>query len=60
MQTFNDDKNNLPWWIVPLTTLKRHRLAKRIDLLIKDMIKQKYTELKEEAEGNTDTIPLLL
>ncbi|KUJ12229.1 cytochrome P450 [Mollisia scopiformis] len=52
MQTYNDDKNNLPWWIVPSTTLKRHRLAKRIDLLIKDTIKQKYAELKEEGEGN--------
>lgn len=52
MQTYHDDKNNLPWWVVPLTMLKRHRLAKRIDLLIKDMIKQKYAELKEEAEGN--------
>ena len=52
METYNDDKNNLPWWIVPLTTLRRHQLAKRIDMLIKDIIKQKYAEIKEEAEGN--------
>ncbi|KAI1253885.1 hypothetical protein MGN70_004280 [Eutypa lata] len=52
VQTYNDDKNNLPWWIVPFTTMKRNRLARHIDALIKDMIQQKYAELKEEAEGH--------
>ena len=52
VQTYNDDKNNLPWWIVPFTTLKRNQLARRIDVLIKAIIQKKYTELKEEAEGN--------
>lgn len=52
VQTYNDDKNNLPWWIVPFTTMKRNRLARRIDALIKEMIQQKYAELKEEAEGH--------
>ncbi|RYP51946.1 hypothetical protein DL768_002822 [Monosporascus sp. mg162] len=52
VQTYSDDKNNLPWWIVPFTTMKRNRLARRIDALIKDRIQQKYAELKEEAEGN--------
>ncbi|KAJ0114964.1 hypothetical protein J7T55_004707 [Diaporthe amygdali] len=52
VQTYNDDKNNLPWWIVPLTTRKRIRLAKRIDVLVKDNIQRRYAELKEEAKGN--------
>ncbi|KAI0010842.1 cytochrome P450 [Xylariaceae sp. FL0662B] len=52
LQTYNDDKNNLPWWIVPFATLKRNRLAKRIDMLIKRMIQQKYAEIREQAEGN--------
>ncbi|KAI0813897.1 cytochrome P450 [Xylaria sp. FL0064] len=52
VQTYSDDNNNFPWWIVPLTTLKRHRLAKRIDKLIKKEIQIKYAEVKEEAEGN--------
>ena len=52
LQTYNDDKNNLPWWVVPLTTLRRYRLAKRIDILVKGIIQQKYTEVKAEAEGN--------
>ncbi|KAI1346032.1 cytochrome P450 [Xylaria sp. FL0043] len=52
VQTYSDDNNNFPWWIVPLTTLKRHRLAERIDKLIKKEIQIKYAEVKEEAEGN--------
>ncbi|GAW21420.1 hypothetical protein ANO14919_109390 [Xylariales sp. No.14919] len=52
VRTYSDDKNNLPWWIVPFTTLKRRRLARRIDALIKNTIQQKYAEVKEEAEGN--------
>lgn len=52
VQTYRDDKNNLPWWIVPLTTLKRHRLGSRIDVLIRQTIQQKYSEVKEEAGGN--------
>ncbi|KAI6089259.1 cytochrome P450 [Hypoxylon rubiginosum] len=52
VQTYNDDKNNLPWWIVPSTTLRRHRLAKRIDTLVRNMLQRKYAEIKEEAEGN--------
>lgn len=50
-QTYSDDKNNLPWWLVPLTTMKRNQLARRIDTLVKGIIQQKYAELKEEAEG---------
>ncbi|KAI0843820.1 cytochrome P450 [Daldinia vernicosa] len=52
VQTYNDDKNNLPWWIAPFTAFKRKQLAKRIDILIKNIIQQKYAELKEEAAGN--------
>ncbi|KAI0404661.1 cytochrome P450 [Xylaria palmicola] len=52
VQSYSDDNNNLPWWIAPLTTLKRHQLARRIDELIKITIQQKYAEVKEEAEGN--------
>lgn len=52
LQTYKDDKNNLPWWIVPLSTFKRHRLAKRIDVLVQNVIKHKYSQVKQEAEGN--------
>ncbi|KAI1477676.1 cytochrome P450 [Daldinia eschscholtzii] len=52
VQTYNDDKNNLPWWIVPFTTRKRNQLAKRIDHLVKNIIQQKYTEVKEQGDAN--------
>ncbi|KAI0117413.1 cytochrome P450 [Daldinia grandis] len=52
VQTYSDDKNNLPWWIAPFTALRRNQLAKRIDMLIKNIIQQQHTEMKEEADGN--------
>lgn len=52
MESYVDDKQNLPWWVVPLTTLRRHRLGKRIDALVKATIQQRYNEVKEQANGN--------
>lgn len=52
VQTYHDEKNNLPWWIAPVTTWKRRQLSNRIDALVKDSIKLRYSELKEEAKGN--------
>ncbi|KAI1421980.1 cytochrome P450 [Xylaria sp. FL1777] len=51
VRTYIDD-NNFPWWLKPLTALKRNRLAKRIDWLVKQTIRQKYAQVKEEVEGN--------
>ena len=52
LQTFNDDKTNLPWWIVPATFYRRRRLASRIDTLVKAVISQKYEEFQGEAPAN--------
>ncbi|KAJ8129228.1 hypothetical protein O1611_g4407 [Lasiodiplodia mahajangana] len=61
VQTYSDDNNNSPLRDVPLlTTLKRHRLAKHLDTLIKKEIQLKYAELKEEAEGNRSQSTLAL
>ncbi|KAI1179244.1 cytochrome P450 [Nemania sp. FL0916] len=51
-QTYNEDSYNLPWWLAPLTIRKRNRLAKRISTIIEETIRQKYAQVKEEAEGN--------
>lgn len=49
LQTYNDDKNNLPWWLAPLTFRKRQQLGKRIDALVKQIIQQKHKESKDQA-----------
>jgi cytochrome P450 len=49
LRTYYDDKNNLPWWLNPYSTLVRHRAAKRIERLIKDMVRKKHAEAKEAA-----------
>lgn len=52
VQTYHNEKNNLPWWLNPVITWKRKRLANRIDALVKENIQLRYNELKEEAKGN--------
>lgn len=52
LQTYHDEKSNLPWWLAPLTTSKRYRLARRVDALVKEVVQRRYTELKEQAKGN--------
>ncbi|KAJ8119615.1 hypothetical protein ONZ43_g3472 [Nemania bipapillata] len=42
--TYNDDKADYPWWLVPRTEMKRRRLGKRIDALIKAIIHRKFAE----------------
>ncbi len=57
LQTYNDDKTSLPWWLVPATFYKRRRLASRIDTLIKASISEKYQEFKKEgAVGQSRSI----
>ncbi|KAI9167750.1 putative sterigmatocystin biosynthesis P450 monooxygenase stcS [Paramyrothecium foliicola] len=50
--TYSDDKNNFPWWLVPRTTLKRHRLGRRVDVLVREVIQQKYAESREMGAQN--------
>lgn len=52
VQTYHDEKSNIPWWLAPFTTSRRYRLAKRTDALAKEVIQRGYDEQKEEAEGD--------
>lgn len=47
LRTFHDDKNNLPWWINPSGHYKRRLLSKRIDTLVRDLVRQKHAEAKK-------------
>ncbi|KAI0602681.1 cytochrome P450 [Biscogniauxia sp. FL1348] len=48
-----DDKADMPWWLIPRTEMKRRRLSKRINVLVKAMIRHKYGE--QQAQGMEDT-----
>ncbi|KAF7523611.1 hypothetical protein G7054_g11703 [Neopestalotiopsis clavispora] len=54
--TFWDDKSNLPWWLVPKTTMLRNRLGKRINVLLDDMIRGKFAEHKARGGGPSRSI----
>ncbi|RYP79567.1 hypothetical protein DL770_006613 [Monosporascus sp. CRB-9-2] len=49
---YTDDKADLPWWLIPRTEMKRRRLGKRIDVLIKGIICRKHTEQQIQAGGD--------
>ncbi|KAI0425614.1 cytochrome P450 [Xylaria sp. FL1042] len=59
-QTYLDDKANSPWWIVPITTVKRYRLSRRIDSLIKETIQRKYSRMKQEGQRSRSILALSL
>ncbi|XXH02119.1 hypothetical protein Hte_008487 [Hypoxylon texense] len=47
LSAYADDKADLPWWLIPRTILKRRRLGKRIDTMVKAMIRR-----NQNAKGN--------
>ncbi|KAI0165356.1 cytochrome P450 [Hypoxylon sp. FL1284] len=51
-QAYWDDKADLPRWLIPRVQLKRRRLAKRINVLLKDIIRNKFVE--QRARGAQD------
>ncbi|KAJ2990196.1 hypothetical protein NUW58_g3073 [Xylaria curta] len=48
LTTYNDDKADYPWWSTPMTSIKRRRLGKRINMLIKAIIHRKFDEQRKE------------
>ncbi len=55
LQTYNDDKNNLPWWVVPTTTYRRRQLGRRIDILVQAEIQKRYNEFRS-GSGRGESI----
>ncbi|KAI1820811.1 cytochrome P450 [Xylaria intraflava] len=47
--TYSNERVGLPWWFTRKTQRKRRRLGERIDELIKDTIRRKFTEHREES-----------
>ncbi|OTA87750.1 hypothetical protein M434DRAFT_134106 [Hypoxylon sp. CO27-5] len=54
-----DDKADLPWWLIPRTEMKRRRLGKRIDVLLKAIIRRKYAEQQAQGAGNNQSRSIL-
>lgn len=54
--TYWDDKADFPWWMIPKTEMKRRRLSKRINVLVKDIIRSKHAEQKAQGENPSRSI----
>lgn len=44
--TFWNEAANFPWWMIPKTAMRRRRLGQRINVLLDDMIRNKFAEHK--------------
>ncbi|KAI1777002.1 cytochrome P450 [Hypoxylon cercidicola] len=57
--TYWDEKANLPLWIAPGVEIKRRRLEKQIDAIIKSMIREKYAENQARRSDNKESRSIL-
>ncbi|KAJ8132862.1 hypothetical protein O1611_g762 [Lasiodiplodia mahajangana] len=48
LAAYSDDKADYPWWLIPRTELRRRRLGKRIDVLLRGIIHRKFAEQRGE------------
>ena len=61
LDAYADGKAGYPWWLVPRAEIKRRRLGKRIDVLLKAIIRQKHFEQHRKGKfiGNNKTRSIL-
>ncbi|KAI8954549.1 cytochrome P450 [Xylaria longipes] len=56
LAAYSDDKADYPWWLIPRTEMKRRRLGRRIDILVKAIIHQKSVERKLATSDKSRSI----
>ncbi|KAI0017388.1 cytochrome P450 [Xylariomycetidae sp. FL0641] len=53
--TYFDDKTDYPWWLIPGTVLRRRRLGRRVDALLRDLVRRKHAEQRQQQrDGGAD------
>ncbi|KAK3689685.1 cytochrome P450 [Podospora appendiculata] len=55
LRLYSDDKNNLPWWLNPRLAYKRRQLGRRIDNLVRNIIRQQFAEAKAQPRISSST-----
>ncbi|KAK4208222.1 hypothetical protein QBC37DRAFT_432288 [Rhypophila decipiens] len=45
-----DSGQYLPWWLIPLTKLKREYLARKVDKILKELVRQKFSLMQQEQQ----------
>ncbi|KAK3360452.1 cytochrome P450 [Lasiosphaeria hispida] len=47
VNTFTNNSSSTPWWFSPRVEWKRYRLASRIDVLLKDLVRREYAGMRK-------------
>ncbi|KAK8123977.1 cytochrome P450 [Apiospora kogelbergensis] len=56
LSCYLDDKADYPWWVIPNVELRRYRLGKRIDNIIRDIVRQKYQEYQRTTDDKSRSV----
>ncbi|KAI0109157.1 cytochrome P450 [Nemania sp. FL0031] len=59
LAAYSDDKSDYPWWLIPMTEMKRRRLGKRIDALLKAIIHRKFAEQRGKLAASEKSRSIL-
>ncbi|KAK7917515.1 cytochrome P450 52A11 [Apiospora marii] len=51
LSCYLDDKADYPWWAIPRVELRRSRLGKRIDSILRDIVRRKHDEYRLNPES---------
>ncbi|KAI9150502.1 putative sterigmatocystin biosynthesis P450 monooxygenase stcS [Paramyrothecium foliicola] len=51
IESYSDARTYLPWWLTLRTALRRYRLGKRIDKLLKELIVRTHADQQQETTG---------
>ncbi|KAK8037379.1 cytochrome P450 [Apiospora marii] len=51
LSCYLDDKADYPWWVIPRVERRRNRLGKRIDNILRDIVRQKHDEYQLNPES---------
>ncbi|KAI1166284.1 cytochrome P450, partial [Nemania serpens] len=54
LDAYWDDQIHIPWWLKIRTVLRRRRLGRRVERILKSIIRRKYEEQQANSDKNHD------
>ncbi|KAK3324903.1 cytochrome P450, partial [Apodospora peruviana] len=51
MNSYPGESGRTPWWLQPMSTWNRRQVANRVDNVLKQMIRQKFAESRQQEAG---------
>ncbi|KAK1757100.1 cytochrome P450 [Echria macrotheca] len=52
LATFSDDKTDYPWWLIPHIKIRRNRLGRQIDHILREIVRKKWAD-RQQAKSSS-------